>query len=456
MVDAALGGDVEQRDEVAGQGQRLLLGTPEPWPQPVAGADLLTAIKELFDRYVVLPEGGAAACALWVVFAYCHDAFSTSPILSPTSPTKRCGKTTLLGVLLHLLPKPLPTANVTPASLFRAVEKFRPSLVIDEGDTWLSAGKDDLRGILNSGHTRSTACVVRCEGEDHEPRLFSTWAPKVLALIGTLPDTLQDRSINIPMRRKLPGERVERLRLGQGEEFETLRRYAARWAQDNLAELRAADPDIPDGLNDRAGDSWRPLLAIAEAAGGCWPDLARQAARLLSGEGDGHEEGAPGVLLLRDMQGLFDSGPATWLSSTAITESLAEKEDRPWPEWKHGQPITPRQLARLLAPFGIEPKQRKDGTRVVRGYGREDFEEPWRRYAPEGTLPHPLPSATNMGDRDLREKNIRYPMGAVADRQVSQDIEKQRGSGGSGYEPPKAGDVPVRGAERGPEWEVKI
>jgi len=153
------------------------------------------------------------------------------------------------------------------------------------------------------------------------------------------------------------------------------------------------------------------------------------------------EDGSPGVLLLQDMKGLFASPQTVWLASQVITTALAEKEDRPWPEWKQGQPITPRQLARLLDPFGIKPKQRKDGGRVIRGYGREDFEEAWMRYIPQNPPSDPLPSATSMGDNDLQEKNIRYQAGSVADTEAPQVVEKHNGSGGSGYEPPAGGEM---------------
>jgi putative DNA primase/helicase len=79
------------------------------------------------------------------------------------------------------------------------------SLLVDEADSFLGE-KEELRGILNSGHTRDAAYVVRTVGDEHEPRRFSTWAAKAVAMIGHLPDTLADRSIIIPMRRRAPGE----------------------------------------------------------------------------------------------------------------------------------------------------------------------------------------------------------------------------------------------------------
>ncbi|MBI2899500.1 MAG: hypothetical protein HYY17_04905 [Planctomycetes bacterium] len=175
------------------QGRALALADAEPWPEPVDGAALLHDLAAVFRRFLVLPDGAAEALALWSVFTHTHDTFQVSPRLAITSPEKRCGKTTLLSILGALVPRPLPASNVTAAVVFRAVEAARPTLLVDEVDTFLS-NRDELRGILNSGHTRAGAYVVRCVGDDAEPRQFTTWAPVAIACIGRLPDTLADLS----------------------------------------------------------------------------------------------------------------------------------------------------------------------------------------------------------------------------------------------------------------------
>ena len=167
--------------DVAG-GSAVLFPEPEPWPDEVDGAVLLDALAKTFTRHVVLPVGGADAAALWTLHAHAHDTAAISPILAITSPTPECGKTTLLTLLGALVPKPLAASNITAAPLFRAVEKWRPTLLIDEADTFLR-DSDELRGVINSGHNRGTAFVIRSVGDDHEPRRFMTWAPRARALI---------------------------------------------------------------------------------------------------------------------------------------------------------------------------------------------------------------------------------------------------------------------------------
>src|SRR5215831_7814784 len=206
------------------------------------------------------------------------DAGEVSPFMVLVSPTKRCGKTSVLIVLYYITPRSELAINISPSALFRYVEDVRPTLLIDEADSFLK-DNEELRGILNSGHTKAAANIIRnveVKGQ-HKPRRFSTWAPKAIATIRELADTLEDRSIIITLQRKPKTAAVERLRKRDSEEFATLRRKAARWAADNLDKLTDPEPAIPDALNDRAADNWRPLLAIADLAGGDWPRRARQA-----------------------------------------------------------------------------------------------------------------------------------------------------------------------------------
>ena len=100
-------------------------------------------------------------------------------------------------------------SNVAVAAVFRCIDKYRPTLLVDEADTFLGK-QDEFRGVLNGGHHRQGR-VLRVVGEDHEPRAFATFSAVAIAMIGKLPDTLSDRSIEIRMRRKRACEVVERV-----------------------------------------------------------------------------------------------------------------------------------------------------------------------------------------------------------------------------------------------------
>lgn len=364
-------------------GSTVLFPDTEPWPEPVNGADILSAIAGVLDRYVVLPAGGAEAVALWVLHAHAHDASRISPILAITSPTPECGKTTLLTVLSGLVPKALPASNITAAALFRAVEKWRPTLLVDEADTFLR-NSDELRGVINSGHNRGAAYVIRTTGDDHEPTRFSTWSPKCIALIGKLQATLASRAIHIELRRMAPNESRDEARADRLQHLAPLAQQAARWVQDKSAELRAADPELPEKLKGRRADNWRTLLAIADVAGGGWPARASQAAEALSVDGEGD---TAQIMLLADIRDIFDADGIDKIPSSELADKLVAMEHRPWPEWSKGKPISPRQIARILSAFSISPASIRTNTGTPKGYRKEQFEDDFARYLPSNP-PH--------------------------------------------------------------------
>jgi hypothetical protein len=374
-----------------------------PALEMIDGADLLDRMRAVFRRYIVLPLGADIALALWVMHAWTHEAFEISPIACLTSPTKRCGKTNVLILLEFLTPRSELSANVTSASVFRYIEELRPTLLIDEADSFLG-DNDELRGILNSGHTKAAASVIRVveEGGKHSVKRFSTWAPKAIALIKQLPDTLADRSIVVRLMRKPRDALVERLRKRDCDEFKELRSRAARWADDHTARLVDRDPLVPDTLHDRAADNWRPLLAIADLVGGRWPQLARQAACQLT---DVEQDGATNVTLLRDIRTAF--GDAEVMKSVDLVAKLTADPESPWSEYNRGKPLTQRGLARLLADFDIFPEEvHPPGLPHGKGYKRLRFEELWAAYSTSepGRNPSssrsPPPQARKRADAD--------------------------------------------------------
>jgi putative DNA primase/helicase len=380
-LDHLVAAERNQLDDGSKQGRPLTLPEPEPWPEPVNGAELLDALAASIRRHVVMPNHSADTAALWVLHTYLLDCSGISPRLAVTSPEKNCGKTTLLDVLSHLVMRPLLTANATVSAIFRVVEMQQPTLLIDEADTFLSEN-EELRGILNSGHRKGGA-VIRTVGEDFEPRAFSTYSPCAIALIGKLPATLTDRSVPIELRRRRPDEAIEPFRFDRTEHLDQLARKLARWAMDRADHIRAAEPDMPAGVFNRAADNWRPLLAIADAAGGEWSARARQAA-LQSLAAAADDDQSARVTLLADIRAIFAERHTDRLPSAELVEALVAIEGRPWAEWKAGKALTVNGLARLLAPFAIKPGTIRISSGTPKGYQLAQFEDAFARYLPKG------------------------------------------------------------------------
>ncbi|MDO5706057.1 MAG: DUF3631 domain-containing protein [Paracoccus sp. (in: a-proteobacteria)] len=354
----------------------------EPSADPVDGAALLDELQNTILRFCVLPDHSAPLMAAWVLHAWAHESFDISPVLGIVSPEKRCGKTTALSVISALTPRAMHAVNISASVLFRVIEKYKPTVLVDEADTFLDADKNgDLRGMLNGGHNRSSAYVWRSVGDDHEPRRFKVWAPKAVAMIGSLPDTLEDRALVVRLRRKRDGETVERFRSDRVDKFLPLRQRAARWAKDNALTLANADPLVPDALHDRAQDNARCICAIADAAGGHWPQTVRAALVGMCRDVEDDEPQSAGVLLLRDVREIFEAKGGSWIGSADLVAALCALEDSPWSEWRRGISISPRGVAKLLKPYGVTPQR----TTQQRYYRRADFDDAFDRYLSDGS-----------------------------------------------------------------------
>jgi hypothetical protein len=369
------------------QGRALSFAESEPWPEPVSGQDLLDSIADLIRRHVVVPEHSDDVAALWIVHTYVMDLWEITPRLAIGSPTKQCGKSTLIDVIGRLVFRCLSTEGVTTAAIFRTIEACRPTLLMDEADTYVH-NNEDMRGVLNSGHRRNGS-VIRTVGEDYEPRKFATYCACAFGLIGRLPDTLHDRSIIISLKRRLPTEPIQPFRRDRADHVDALARKIVRWTTDHAKEIGSVDPEMPLTIYNRQADNWRALLAIADVAGGHWPARARKAAEL-SCE-DAASDDSRLMVLLADIRTIFDERKADRLVSAHLVEALAAIEGRPWAEYgRTGKSITVNQLAALLRPLTIVPENVRFGEKVLKGYLLSRFKEAFARYLGEGPHSEPL------------------------------------------------------------------
>ena len=414
------------------QGTALVFAEPLPWHESVDGLELLENLLATLKCYVVFAtEAAAVTVTLWIAFTYVVAEAGIAPMLAVLSPQKRCGKTTLLRLLSELVVRPLSTSNITPAALFRIIEMASPTLLVDEADTFLRDNQD-MRGLLNAGHTRETAFVIRTVGDDFEPRRFNVFCAKAIAAIGKLHGTLEDRSLVIRMRRRAKGEAVERVPRTLQSDLEPTRRKIFRWAQDHRNDLTAADSAMPEKLSDRAADNWRPLIAIAELAGGRWPELARRAAVELSATSDDESESA-GIQLLSDLRDLFRERKAERIATKEILKYLTGLEERRWKEWK-GKGLQAQGLRSLLRPFEIKSSRWKtQNGQDVRGYLVADFNDAFGRYlaAEAGANPPHPPAPRNASEFRQNGSAPRSRASAGSEGQNSQCNQESGRMGGS-------------------------
>ncbi len=362
-------------------------------PQSTNLARVLSEVEVFVRRFIFFrSDHQVCAVVLFIAHTHCVASADATPYLHVTSPEKQSGKSRLLEVIELLVSKPWRAVETTESALFRKVSTDQPTLLLDEVDAIFKRDAkhfQGLRAMLNAGHRQGTR-VPRSVGQGSQWRAekFDVLSAKVLAGIGNIPDTIADRSIRIELARRAHGEIVERFRYRDARQqaIPIFDRLAKALGAGDLERLKVARPLIPASLDDRAADGWEPLLAIADLAGGQWPDRARDSATALNVLKSADEEDSYGVRLLRDIAAVFRERNTVFLPTRDLMEALIEIETSPWPAWwqhdfkREAFNAVAAKLAQILKPYGILPKKRRQGLANVRGYHIDDFAEASSRY----------------------------------------------------------------------------
>ncbi|MEU6057047.1 DUF3631 domain-containing protein [Streptomyces sp. NPDC047097] len=367
-----------------------------PDPEPTHGSGLLDDLRAQIARFVILPSQQTLdAVTLWVAATHLQTAWQHAPRLAVVGPAKRCGKSRLLDVITETVHDPLITVNASAAAVFRSITETPPTLLVDEADTIFGSAKvaeknEEMRGLLNAGHQRNRP-TLRVSGPNHEVSKFPTFAMAALAGIGDLPDTIMDRSVVIRMRRRRLGETVEDFRTFRDvPSLHALRDRLVAWLVPLHAEAMNLTPSMP--VEDRAADTWQPLVAIADLAGGPWPGLARAACLAVTkheAEQD-QDNSSLSIRLLADIRRAFAAeGDPSAIRTARLLDILNQDDESPWPGYTD-KGLTPRGLQILLKDYNIHAVNRRfPGNVQARGFTRLQFADTWARYCPE-----PKPEST--------------------------------------------------------------
>lgn len=348
---------------------------------------LLKEVEATVRRYCILSsEDAYVAVTLWVAATYGQKIWDNAPRLAIVSPEKRCGKSRLMEIVGAMSHKPDEFMNASVAAIFRSIHKHDPpTLLIDEADTIFADAKKgseanaELRGLLNSGHRRGGA-VKRCVDFGQTVVSFPTFAMAALTSIRDLPDTIMDRAVVIRMRRRRAGETVAPFRLSRD-----LPGVKAIGAKLEAWSTGLEDPPEADNpLEDRAADTWEPLLVCAELAGGGWPARGRQAALALVGAESGRPVGSLNLDLLADLREVWPPDEERVFSERLIGLLTGNVDSGTnWGDYRGKGPITARDMAFLLKDYELAPVTVKVKGKAKKGYKIEEMRDVWIRYLPE-------------------------------------------------------------------------
>ncbi|MFD4863686.1 DUF3631 domain-containing protein [Streptomyces sp. NPDC058412] len=364
-------------------------------PEPIDGAALLDEVEAFHRRFNIFPrEGAYVAVALWDAHAHLLDAFDSTPRIAFLSPEPGSGKSRALEIMETLVPNKMAAVDASPSALFRSVagvEGERPTILYDEIDTVFgpkAGDNEQLRGFLNAGHRRGRL-MYRCVGDGANQTVqgFPSYCAVAMAGLGGLPDTILDRSVIIRMRRRAPNEKVEPYRLGTHEpQGNAIRDRLAAWADQVRDQVKGAWPTMPEGVADRPADVWEPLLAVADAAGGDWPERARAACVELIKSSQTNDKASLGIRLLTDLRDHVLIG-LDKLPTIAVLDRLNALEDAPWADMD-GKPLDSRRLSKMLKEYRtgtdepIVSRNIRTAGGILKGYYAVDLEDAWTRYCP--------------------------------------------------------------------------
>ena len=347
----------------SGGGSKIVCVDDEPWNEPVKGATILDELSAFVRRFVIFqrPED-ADTFALWVVSTFCVDHFDILPYFGATAPSSECGKSTLLEVLMNFVCRALPASSASGPVIYRAIELYRPTIILDELDTINDDSNKELLKVFNAGHKRALAIVLRCSGDDSStPEKFNCFGPKAFGMIGKPPRTMLSRSLIINLLRKSPTEHVEKFNLNRmpkevSEMVLRVRRQCVRWALDHAEELKSHTPDT-SGIGNRTEDNWEPLMTISELADRSWQARARAAAKLPPLH---HKQTDPD-LLLEDIRNIFATRNTDQLPTATLLADLLKQHEGVgrWHRYHIGlkSDLDGVDLAELLAAFEIRPER---------------------------------------------------------------------------------------------------
>jgi hypothetical protein len=362
----------------------------EPWPEPVETAALLRDVIGKIDQHFAARPHEVLTVGLWTMMAWVHEIAATySPFLVATSAEPDSGKTTMLGTVSFLTPKPFSAVEVTGPNIYRFVDREKPTFILDEADD-LFKRKTDVQHIFNSSWTRGTKIPRQANvGGASVTVWYDPFCPKAVGLLGlNIQRALASRGIIIKVWPKRPGDTQEFNHIDDAA-FAELRSKLARWSADNAIALKDARPQYPVGFNNRLQSNWRLLLAISELAGGQWPEQAREAAERISRT---TRKPSFGLQLLVALHKIFASRKfvsRSEITSEEIIVQLRSDRDSVWVDYKGGH-ITQRQVADLLEQYDVFPHAvhpTKRGNLTLRGYSREQFADVFARFVPSGD-PH--------------------------------------------------------------------
>ncbi|MBI4662149.1 MAG: DUF3631 domain-containing protein [Verrucomicrobia bacterium] len=402
---------------------RVTLRNVEPWDKPVDGDELLSEITAFYERFCWLPACASHVLAVWSLQTWCYELFDFVAIVAVWSPEHECGKGRVLGVAEKLVRRPFRTSNTSAAVLYHVISKGNLTVLVDELDSVNDDQRAAICNILKGGYQSNGTAHRMTERNGEQVAVeFSTYCPKMIATItlDKLDKATRSRTIGVRMQRKRRSLKLTKFRRVDST---GLQRKCLKWAQDNAEAIKAVPPmDVNECATDRQEDVWEPLVALARVAGGDWETRIRHAAQHMAGSrSDGASETVSHQLLAAFQKYFNEHGE----KSATKTFIACMNDVGDFADVNYGRGLTPHYVAKLLKPYGIEPRPLDmPDDKTARGYSRNDFEQAFQTYLNDTDAKTSIAernSVTKPGNigENLLFENVTQATGYVSENSVS-------------------------------------
>jgi len=228
--------------------------------------DLLNEIRSFIHYYLDIDEFFEKIASYYVLFTWAYEKFNELPYLRALG-DYGCGKSRFLQVIGSICYKPIFAGGATTTSpIFRILNDFRGTLILDEADFRWSDATSDIIKILNCGFAKGFP-VLRSEGRNKfEVKSFNVFGPKIIATRGKFKDmALESRFLVKEMDMKNIRKDIP-LNLPDSfyEEAKKIRNQLLRWRFLNYGKKHIKTGLIDRTLEPRLNQIITPLLSVIE------------------------------------------------------------------------------------------------------------------------------------------------------------------------------------------------
>ncbi len=337
----------------------LLPSTPEEYGTE---ADLVGEIQNFLHRYVDVSPLYEQIASYYVLFTWVYDRFNELPYLRVRGDAGS-GKSRFLLTVGSLCYKPIFASGASTVSpIFRLIDTFRGTLVVDESDWKQTDEKAEVVKILNNGNGKGFP-VLRSEANgkgEFNPTAYTVFGPKLIATRGFFDDrALESRCLTEDMGQQTLRDDVPiNLPETAADEAERLRNKLLLFRFRNLARCAANPALIDRTIEPRLNQVFVPLLSIVDDAAvrADLKALARRYQQDLATE-RGMTTEAQVVDVINELLLLDDTGR---LSIKAVTERFTERFGE-----EYERKITNKWIGGVLRKrLGLRP-QRVEGSFVI-------------------------------------------------------------------------------------------